>query len=65
MTTVQRLTAADVAAHFQKPVQWVLKVRREGHLTGINVGTPRRPEWRFTPESITEFEQARTDRRVA
>lgn len=59
MTALLKVT--DVATHLAVPPGRVRLLIRRGDLHAINVGTPRRPEWRVEPTAITKFKQARTN----
>ena len=58
--TDQKLTPEQVGEIYQKPASWVRQRRRQGLLKGVNVGTDRRPEWRFTREALAEFDRRNT-----
>lgn len=55
------LTVADVAETLNVPATRVRKHIRRGDLAAINIGSPRRPEWRVEPAAVTRFKQARTN----
>lgn len=48
-------TPAEVAEQLKVRVKRIYELRRRGELAGFNVGTPRRPEWRFTETEIDRF----------
>lgn len=52
------LTPDEVAVKLTKPVTWVRHRRRLGCLPAINVGTERRPEWRYEESDINDYIRA-------
>lgn len=53
------LTVADVAEHLNVPATRARKLIRRRELASINIGSPRRPEWRVRPSDIEKYLQAR------
>ena len=54
------LLPAEVGEQLRVPARRVLELRRQGYLTGINVGTGRAPIWRFAPAEVERFVAGRT-----
>lgn len=56
------LTPDEVAQHLRIKVDRLHRLRRQGRIAAVNVGTPRRPEWRYKPSAVAAFERANETR---
>ncbi len=58
--TAALLLPAEVGEQLRVPARRVLELRRQGYLTGINVGTTAAPTWRFASAEVARFIRERT-----
>lgn len=56
------LKAEDIAKVLDITDEQVRILRRRGEISGINVGTVRRPIWRYDPAELRRFIAARTSK---
>lgn len=54
------LTTIEAAALLNIPATTLRAIRRRGEITAVNVGTPRRPVWRYTRAGLDQWVRART-----